>query len=569
MNDLNIITENINKRNFDVALKHCDDLENTKNAFIINNFRGVIFFLEEKLDLAEEKFLISHSLDSKFEDPIKNLYMIYLKKNNHQNVLEYAKKLVQINYLSELYNYQLAYAYELNSDNEQAIKHYEKCLKENSKIKGKALNNIGGIYLRNNKPKTSLKYFMTANDIIKGDKIIINNIFLNYVRLKDILSAEKYYSICEKIDNNYIEFLYNKAQYLILREEFDQAIDILLKYKNNLKFLIILVELYFNMGKENEAKSLLKNKENEIKNNSIFFNFLGMRSLREGNFDDGWKYYENRGSKITNTSSYIKEWNGENLENKTIVVYSDQALGDSIMFSKYIVLLSKISKQVYYVVNKNIINIFNNDYINISVETNETIINKPINYKITLGSLLKFFYKEKFDLHDELIFKNKSEIKDFNDKINKNKPNVGLVWSGSFHGPNQPLRSIPLKSLEKIFDLNINYYCLQNEIWPRDKDYINKIKIIDYGKYTLPEICSVVQNLDLVIAADTAILHMSTMMNKETWGIFNIYPDWRWGALYEISPYKSLKYFKQKKFNKWDDVAEQIYDELKIKFKLN
>ena len=110
---------------------------------------------------------------------------------------------------------------------------------------------------------------------------------------------------------------------------------------------------------------------------------------------------------------------------------------------------------------------------------------------------------------------------------------------------------------------------MQNEIWPRDKDYINKIKIIDYGKYTLPEICSVVQNLDLVIAADTAILHMSTMMNKETWGIFNIYPDWRWGALYEISPYKSLKYFKQKKFNKWDDVAEQIYDELKIKFKLN
>ena len=49
MNDLNIITENINKRNFDVALKHCDDLENTKNAFIINNFRGVIFFFRRKI----------------------------------------------------------------------------------------------------------------------------------------------------------------------------------------------------------------------------------------------------------------------------------------------------------------------------------------------------------------------------------------------------------------------------------------------------------------------------------------------------------------------------------------
>ena len=24
-------------------------------------------------------------------------------------------------------------------------------------------------------------------------------------------------------------------------------------------------------------------------------------------------------------------------------------------------------------------------------------------------------------------------------------------------------------------------------------------------------------------------------MNKETWGIFNIYPDWRWGALDKIN----------------------------------
>ena len=54
MDDLNIITENINKRNFDIALKYCDNLENIKNSFIINNFRGVIFFLKEEFDLAEE-----------------------------------------------------------------------------------------------------------------------------------------------------------------------------------------------------------------------------------------------------------------------------------------------------------------------------------------------------------------------------------------------------------------------------------------------------------------------------------------------------------------------------------
>ena len=58
-------------------------------------------------------------------------------------------------------------------------------------------------------------------------------------------------------------------------------------------------------------------------------------------------------------------------------------------------------------------------------------------------------------------------------------------------------------------------------------------------------------------------------MNKETWGIFNIYPDWRWGGLDKINPYKSLIKIKQNKFNEWDDVADEIFKKLKDKFKLD
>ena len=58
-------------------------------------------------------------------------------------------------------------------------------------------------------------------------------------------------------------------------------------------------------------------------------------------------------------------------------------------------------------------------------------------------------------------------------EINKTKLNVGIAWSGSFNGPNEPFRSIPLKSLEKIFSLDINFYNLQSEIWDRDLDFSN------------------------------------------------------------------------------------------------
>ena len=45
---------------------------------------------------------------------------------------------------------------------------------------------MGSIYLKNNRPKTSLRFFLEAYNYNKNDKIIINNLLLNYVNLKDI-----------------------------------------------------------------------------------------------------------------------------------------------------------------------------------------------------------------------------------------------------------------------------------------------------------------------------------------------------------------------------------------------
>ena len=64
-------------------------------------------------------------------------------------------------------------------------------------------------------------------------------------------------------------------------------------------------------------------------------------------------------------------------------------------------------------------------------------------------------------------------------------------------------------------------------------------------EYKLNEIASIIQNLDLVITSDTSILHLSASLNKQTWGILSLYPDWRWGEFNKINPYSNLKIFKQ------------------------
>ena len=228
----------------------------------------------------------------------------------------------------------------------------------------------------------------------------------------------------------------------------------------------------------------------------------------------------------------------------------------------------EISKSVSFVVSNSIYSLFNSNIKNFNLLTKETLESEVYDFKITLGSLIKFFYKKKYDNKNILIKKNITQISEWNNKIDSSKPNVGLVWSGSFHGPNQPLRSLPLDNLDKVLSLDINFYCLQNEVWDRDKEFFKKSKIRDFGKYNLEEIASIIENLDLTISVDTSLLHLSCSLNKETWGIFNIYPDWRWGEFNKINPYKSLHMIKQKKFNQWKDVTDEIYQKLKSKFNL-
>ena len=153
----------------------------------------------------------------------------------------------------------------------------------------------------------------------------------------------------------------------------------------------------------------------------------------------------------------------------------------------------------------------------------------------------------------------------WNANLSNDKLNIGIVWSGSHNGANEPYRSVPLKSLKKLFSLDVNFYSLQNEIWDRDLEFLKSLNLIDCSKYKLDEIASLIKNLDLVITSDTSLLHLSASLNKETWGMLSLHPDWRWGEFYKTNPYPSLKIFKQTKFCDWSNVENEITTELEKK----
>ncbi len=566
MNQLELIAENIKNKNLDKALELCKLNENSNDKSIIYNFIGVINFMKKNLAEAEKFFLKVIEIDDKFQDPIRNLCVIYTISKKFKELLNYSIKLYYLDNKNPLNIFQIGSANELNKNYDEAIKYYEIYINTDGSDKKRGFNNIGNIFLRKGKPKTSVKYFSKALELDSNNKILINNILLCYLSLRDESKAEEFFKKAETIDSNYTEFLHNKAEFLILKNQLQEAEKILENNKGITKFLITLIRLYFNSGQSDKGNELLNQSREILKNNSDFYNYLGIRYLYEGNFDEGWKYYEFRKSKLSNYFKDMSEWDGTNIKDKSIVVYNEQGLGDSIQFSKYLIPLSKVSNKITFVVQENIKNLFK-DLKNINIKTYDECKNQTFDFKISLGSLIKFFYKEEINLEESLIeFNHKKKI-ELENKIDFSKKNIGLVWSGSFLGPNEPYRSIPLNNFRKILSLNANFYALQNEVWERDLEYFKSSNLIDCGNYKLDELSSLISKLDLVISSDTSILHLASSLNIETWGILCLYPDWRWGEFNKFNPYNKLKLFNQKQFCNWDFINDEVYELLEKKLK--
>ena len=98
----------------------------------------------------------------------------------------------------------------------------------------------------------------------------------------------------------------------------------------------------------------------------------------------------------------MSEWDGTNIKDKSIVVYNEQGLGDSIQFSKYLIPLSKVSNKITFVVQENIKNLFK-DLKNINIKTYDECKNQTFDFKISLGSLIKFCYKEEINLEESCL----------------------------------------------------------------------------------------------------------------------------------------------------------------------
>jgi tetratricopeptide (TPR) repeat protein len=289
-----------------------------------------------------------------------------------------------------------------------------------------------------------------------------------------------------------------------------------------------------------------------------------------GNLQQAWEEYEYRKVCFPEVQQWLlrycpeKEWKGQSLENKRIVLYSEQGLGDAIQFIRYVPLLEGATIIFHgNLALKELLAPYYDEFVDIEHEFSN------YDYHASLISLP--FLTKKEGICAPYLKANSINYEKYKDIFK-----VGLCWAGSPYHPNDFNRSCHLNKFEEISKIEgLSLFSLQKDT--RVRQYKNNQtidfsenaeKIIDMSFHmnNFQETAEVIAGLDLVVSVDTSVVHLAGALGKETWVLIPYQPDWRWGINKETSNwYPSLRLFRQKSPGNWDDVIEDIYNLLKRK----
>jgi tetratricopeptide (TPR) repeat protein len=294
-------------------------------------------------------------------------------------------------------------------------------------------------------------------------------------------------------------------------------------------------------------------------------------------FDDGWKHYEWRlktNASFQNGVYYGKpQWLGESLKGKTILLASEQGLGDALQFCRYAKLVRNLGAKVLLEVAAPLFDLLH------KLDGVDQVITKgdkppDFDYYIPLQSLPLRLNTRFENIPKDIAYidSNKQKVAAWNRRLGKKHlPRVGLVWSSNSHAGDRDKKSISVEQfMGGLPAERFDYFCLQKEYSEQDKISLQKLKVQFFGGdlHNLSDTAALIECMDLVISIDTSVAHLSAALGKPTWILLANVPDWRWHLNKSGSPwYPTATLFRQGRNRDWSGVMTSMRSNLLTQFK--
>ena len=441
--------------------------------------------------------------------------------------------------------------------------------------------NLGNLYFKQSCYRLAINSYRESIRIAPNDPDIWANLGNVYLKIKKDNDAIVCYKKAIELNPNRADLhnLLADCNYILAR--YSEAI---LSYENTLKINPNYAECYYKIGQayqqigqHHQAIKSYKQSVSVEPKNAEFHSQLGTTLLLTGDFKNGWMEYEWR-RKIGKYKKYFAEpfWQGNDLAGKTLLVYAEQGMGDTIQFYRFISLLEHRNCTVILECHPPLKPLF--EAWGLASETVQifAIGEKLPNFDFYLP-LMSFPYVLGLENVDQIPLFFPSQVSDVLPNMPLQIPlekrgnlKIGLVWAGNPNHNRDKQRSMKLNQLSSLFDIpNCVFFSLQvgesrTELYQM-MDQIQGLSITDLGQTfsNFVDTAMAVSQLDLVVSVDTAVAHLAATMGKPTWIMLSANPDWRWLLQRSDCPwYPTVRLFRQQVLGDWSYVVASIADVL-------
>ena len=365
--------------------------------------------------------------------------------------------------------------------------------------------------------------------------------------LGNLKEAELYCRKAIELKLDYAEPYFNLGN--ILRE-LGRLEDAELAFRKAIGFKPDYGEAYYNLG--NILRDLGKSKEAEIsivRSTKLISNFnqgyfsLSYVQLLRGNYESGLINYEYRNIRNNNLNIHAKPsiekfCNSKFKKGEKLLVVSEQGIGDTLQFMRYIPHLRNLGLYVSFCAQTKLHSLIKQSGIDSNPLTPDDAKNASEGQWIALISLLRYLKINPNNPQiinpyifstDELIYKWKNILK------KEERPIIGINWQGNPDSEkgSQKGRSFPLETFSIAAKDNFKFLSLQKGFGSEQLEHCSfKNKFVRCQSqidhiWDFLENASIISCCDLIITCDTSIAHLAAGMGKPTWLLLKNIHEWR------------------------------------------
>lgn len=251
------------------------------------------------------------------------------------------------------------------------------------------------------------------------------------------------------------------------------------------------------------------------------------------------------------------------LQGKSILIHSEQGLGDTIQFFRYVPQLVALGARVYLEIHASLIPLFYPWHHSICFIAQGSAL-PSCDYHCPAMSLARLFQTEMHTIPKGIpyVFPNLQDLETCQAMLgHSGRKHIGIAWRGSTHNQMNQQRSLALSTLLCVHQTNLDFICLQKDIYLDEKKVLEQYNISYHGLElsTMSGTAALIACLDLVITVDTSIAHLAAAMGKDVWIILPSNADWRWFRQRDDSPwYPSVTLFRQDRLGDWSTPLARI-----------